>query len=65
LDFVYLDAAHDYDNVKLDIKCWYPKVREGGILGGHDIIDEGVKKAVNEKFKLSYAHFGNEWFIVK
>jgi hypothetical protein len=29
LDFVYLDAAHDYKNVMNDLEAWYPKVKKG------------------------------------
>lgn len=36
LDFVYIDANHKYEYVKQDISLWYPKVRKGGILAGHD-----------------------------
>lgn len=35
-DLVFLDAAHTYVEVLADIKAWYPKVRPGGILAGHD-----------------------------
>ena len=38
-DFVYLDARHDYCAVAEDIKHYWPKVRPGGILAGHDFID--------------------------
>lgn len=38
-DFVYLDARHDYCAVAEDIDSYWPKVRPGGILGGHDFID--------------------------
>lgn len=38
-DYVYLDARHDYCAVKEDIEHYYPKLRPGGILGGHDYID--------------------------
>jgi hypothetical protein len=38
LDFVYIDANHKYDFVKKDIALWYPKVRRGGILSGHDYL---------------------------
>lgn len=38
-DFVYLDARHDYCAVADDIDSYWPKVRPGGILAGHDFID--------------------------
>ena len=55
LDFVYLDAQHHYEAVCDDIRVWYPKVRSGGVLGGHDYLDGvissgvyGVKQAADE-----------------
>ena len=36
IDFVYIDGDHSYDFVKNDIAAWYPKVKQGGILSGHD-----------------------------
>jgi hypothetical protein len=39
LDFVYIDANHAYDYVVQDIDLWYPKVKPGGYLCGHDYID--------------------------
>lgn len=48
VDLVFIDAAHDYENVKNDINAWYPKVKPGGILAGHDKTWPGVVKAVNE-----------------
>lgn len=50
LDFVYIDAAHDYESVKEDLEAWYPKVRAGGVVSGHDYVahqDFGVIEAVN------------------
>lgn len=35
-DFVYLDAKHDRASVEADIAAWWPKVRPGGMLCGHD-----------------------------
>jgi hypothetical protein len=49
LDFVFIDAAHDYESVKADILAWMPKIKSGGYLAGHDYPTwEGVTKAVNE-----------------
>src|SRR5574343_181190 len=36
LDFVYIDGDHSYDFVMLDIILWIRKVKEGGIIAGHD-----------------------------
>ena len=38
-DYIYLDARHDYCAVKEDIEHYWPKLRPGGILGGHDYVD--------------------------
>jgi len=38
IDFVYLDARHDYHSVAEDICAWFPLVTPGGILAGHDYI---------------------------
>jgi len=48
LDFAYIDAAHDYESVKQDLALWFPKVRPGGILAGHDYPEPGVRAAVDE-----------------
>lgn len=61
LDFVYVDANHQYEFVKADIIAWYPKVRKGGVLSGHDYCDiwSGVKQAVNEfsqEFNVEFDH---------
>jgi hypothetical protein len=57
LDFVYIDARHDYAAVMEDLDTWFDKVRPGGIVAGHDYIDGsfaagefGVKSAVDEFF---------------
>ena len=36
LDFVYIDANHKYNYVYEDITHWSKKVRNGGIIAGHD-----------------------------
>lgn len=36
LDFVYIDANHKYEYVKEDIELWWPKLKSGGMISGHD-----------------------------
>ena len=51
LDFVFIDGEHSYEAAKADIETWWPKVRSGGILMGHDYDRQrfpGVCRAVDE-----------------
>jgi hypothetical protein len=57
LDFVYLDARHDYASVSEDLNLWFDKVRAGGVVAGHDYLDGevvsgvfGVRSAVDDFF---------------
>jgi len=37
-DFAYNDADHSYEGVRGDLEAWWPKIKPGGVLGGHDYI---------------------------
>jgi hypothetical protein len=41
-DFIYIDAAHDYESMVVDLNAWWPKLKPGGILSGHDYIEYDV-----------------------
>lgn len=45
LDFVYLDARHDYEGVKEDLHAWWPKLKPGGVMAGHDFVEDGTNSA--------------------
>ena len=49
-DFIYIDANHEYDEVKKDIELYLPKLASNGIIGGHDYHEvwPDVVDAVNE-----------------
>lgn len=36
LDFVYIDGDHSYNGVYSDIENWIGKIKDGGLIGGHD-----------------------------
>lgn len=40
-DFVYLDGDHSYEGIKEDLRVWWPLVRSGGVLCGHDWVKDG------------------------
>ena len=55
LDFVYLDACHSYEGVTEDLHVWFPLMRPGGLMAGHDYNDgvfvegvHGVRSAVDD-----------------
>jgi hypothetical protein len=43
-DFIYLDANHSYLSTKSDLASWYPKLRKGGVMAGHDYFDARADK---------------------
>ena len=72
IDFVYVDGNHDYQFVKKDIELYYPIIKSGGMMGGHDFYNgyaqthNQVVKAVTE-FAISkdiqlYVEQPDWWF---
>ena len=61
LDFVFLDATHDYEHPKKELEICNRKIKDDGIISGHDYTrfsmwecsQYGVIEAVNE-FILTY-----------
>lgn len=77
-DFVYIDANHAYDFVSQDMRLWWPKLKIGGMLAGHDYSPEiqqragngGVIRAVDEfvqlhslKLRLTEERFPTWYFL--
>ena len=76
LDFVFVDADHCYEGVKEDLAAWWPLVRPGGFIGGHDWDHPedhiggapgkqwGVRQAVEEFFPDAGVEIGanRTWF---
>lgn len=51
LDWVFIDADHSYDAVCADVHAWFPKLKFGGLLAGHDYGNVAVTRAVDRMFK--------------
>ena len=65
LNCVFIDAAHDYENVCKDIKMWLPKVKPGGLLSGHDFIYPPIKEALKDILKEGFVGIGEDVWIYK
>jgi predicted O-methyltransferase YrrM len=70
LDFIFIDASHDYENVLKDIKAWYPKCKpQTGVISGHDYSwGPEVKKAVHDFFDplgLTVQEQEGCWIVIK
>ena len=64
LEWVHLDARHDYASVKADIEAWLPKVKPGGWLSGDDYDETKwpeVVKAVNDTFPNAKLWSNQQW----
>ena len=67
IDFVYIDANHEYNFVMEDIIGWTKKVKKGGIICGHDYKRGSshrhmrVVEAVNDYIKTTGLR---PWFLI-
>lgn len=71
-DFVYIDGDHRYDQAFQDMKGWWPLVRSGGIMAGHDYGLAGVHGALHDFAKghrppylVASTCYDNEWMVRK
>lgn len=62
IDFVFIDASHDYSHVLEDIDLWTPKVKVGGLISGHDLNLKEVRKAVSERNNIFNEGPDNTWW---
>lgn len=69
VDYVFIDGDHSYNQVLRDINHYFPKVKSGGIIAGHDYVKQsGVARAVDSYFKNDVVHLGDDdtwWVYVK
>jgi len=70
LDFVYIDGAHDFNSVMQDLNNYYPKIKRGGILCGHDadynpVTQALIKFCYENKLKLNISKHDDWWIIIE
>ena len=69
LEWVHLDARHDYASVKADIEAWLPKIKKGGWLSGDDYDEKKwpeVVKAVGDSLPRPERWCEQQWrFVVE
>jgi hypothetical protein len=71
LDWIFIDANHQYEYIKENLRLWTPKVKKGGIVSGHDYGSKkywGIKKAVDEFFPEDKLHVAEKflvWWVIK
>jgi len=69
IDFVFIDASHQFEDVSRDIRKWFPKLKKGGIIAGHDFftsVHPGVKRAVEGFFpedSIKTIPEQNVWYV--
>jgi len=60
IDFVFIDGDHSYNGCRRDIEAWLPKVKDGGVLAGHDYgWHEPIRTAVKDIF--GEGNFSDPW----
>lgn len=71
VDYVYIDANHSYEYVKQDIELYYPKVKKGGMLAGHDFNGQWINDVCKAVFEFTRRNnlrlygMDTDWWIIK
>lgn len=66
LDWVYIDARHDYEGVTDDLRAWHTKVKESGFLWGDDYRTPDQKHKPRMQVRQAVTDFVNttDWQFV-
>ena len=73
LDFIYIDADHRARGFRRDLNAWFSKLRVGGVLAGHDYVNENKTDIIPvlgqfmadrpELIFTTEEHLASWWFI--
>lgn len=68
-DSVYIDANHAEEYIESDLRSWWPLIRAGGTIAGHDYSADflGVMNAVNNTFSHNFKVLPDTrvWYAIK
>jgi len=66
-DFIYIDAGHSYEEVYKDVTAWLPKIKNTGILAGHDTKASDIIRATTDvlgnKIKIWPKRNEDVWYV--
>jgi len=68
VDFVFIDGSHDEVDVRADLSAWWPTLKTGGVMAGHDFYLSGVANAVYafvDQMRVPLTNTGSCWRLVK
>jgi predicted O-methyltransferase YrrM len=63
ISLIFIDGAHEYEDVRKDFEDWFPKVDDGGIIAMHDTVGWDGPKKVAEEFMFRSPYFSNVRFV--
>jgi hypothetical protein len=62
IDFIFIDGDHTYDFFRKDIELYWPKLKIGGIMCGHDCsvyyskVDNNLKKIIDNNINVNFVN---------
>jgi hypothetical protein len=59
-DFIYLDSNHSHTHVMDELQNWWPKLKLGAVISGHDYVDRGESFGVKSAVDLFFSRLGLE-----
>lgn len=68
MDGVFIDASHDWQAVVADCEAWWPKIKSGGWLCGHDVNWDDVKMGLSVFNKAGHLRIESDrvcWMVAK
>ena len=70
IDFIYIDSAHTEETTKKELEIYYPKMKRGGVMAGHDFYGDNVGVAIavadfTKKYNIELYGKDVDWWFEK